>query len=192
MKRFFSVLLLAVALLAFNHVSAQTYSDVDQNHKSSCAAKKAAASAENNTDESSTKMVETAGVSEDAAKTGTSCASKASASGKKCDPAACAAKKAAASAENNTDESSTKMVESAGVSEGDASKVGTTCASKTAASGKKCDPAACAGKKASANVENNTEEGSTKMIESPGVSSEKKSGCCANKATGCKNKKAEN
>lgn len=139
MKRFFSVLLLAVALLAFNHVSAQTNSDVDQNHKSSCAAKKAAASAE-----------------------------------------------------NNTDESSTKMVESAGVSEGDASKVGTTCASKTAASGKKCDPAACAGKKASANVESNTEEGSTKMIESPGVSSEKKSGCCANKATGCKNKKAEN
>lgn len=161
MKKLFSVLVVAIAFLAFNSAYAQTTADTDQKEKSSCAAKKGEA--------------------------GT-----ADATGKKCDPAACAAKKASASAENNTEEGSTKLVETAGVSEGDATKSGATCASKNAANGKKCDPAACTGKKASASVENNTEEGSTKMIESPGVSSEKKAGSCAKKAGCCKNKKAEN
>lgn len=137
-------------------------------------------------------FAQTADTNADAQKA--TCPSK-SASAKKCDPAACASKKANAEANSNTEESSAKMVEAAGVSATDATGSKTSCASKSAnATGaKKCDPAACTGKKASAEANTNTEEGSTKMIEGAGVSPAQKPGCCANKAAaGCsKDKKAE-
>ncbi|HRI29334.1 MAG TPA: hypothetical protein PK239_03615 [Chitinophagales bacterium] len=62
-----------------------------------------------------------------------------------------------------------------------------TCPSKSA-SAKKCDPAACAAKKAGAEANTNTEESSAKMVEAAGVSATDATGSktsCASKAKKC-------